>query len=189
MPTQIIVNNSNNNAAEAVGVANLNCKEVNDLPQDQLPFSPNTNINDFSTPRENDTSKVDSIESPSAAANVTADSLKLNLNESIVGSKDNSPREVDVTADVTAESIYNLEKEALLLNETVESIHAELEELNLSITGQRLETKANASNDDVEDSATSADEDVAFDVSGKDFIKVVHGNRNIMLVMPSEVRA
>ena len=58
-------------------------------------------------------------------------------------------------------------------------------DLDLSIVGVSLDDIQIQNELDMED---EEEEDAILDISSKDFVRIIHGNKEVMLVMPTEVR-
>lgn len=57
--------------------------------------------------------------------------------------------------------------------------------MDLSIVGVSLDDIQIQNELDMED---EEEEDAILDISSKDFVRIIHGNKEVMLVMPTEVR-
>ena len=83
---------------------------------------------------------------------------------------------------------YRRRKEESTTSSPSSTTKVEKVDLDLSIIGERVEIQNDAANDDVAAViATDEESDAVFDASNKDFIRIIHGDRQIMLIMPSEV--
>ena len=93
-----------------------------------------------------------------------------------------------ISTDMEAVTNHLYAKEESTTSSPSSTIKAEKVDLDLSIIGERVEIQNDAANDDVAAAKpTDEESDAVFDASNKDFIRIIHGDRQIMLIMPSEV--
>eukprot|EP00579_Thalassiosira_antarctica_P012061 CAMPEP_0201925474 /NCGR_PEP_ID=MMETSP0903-20130614/14724_1 /ASSEMBLY_ACC=CAM_ASM_000552 /TAXON_ID=420261 /ORGANISM="Thalassiosira antarctica, Strain CCMP982" /LENGTH=738 /DNA_ID=CAMNT_0048463161 /DNA_START=55 /DNA_END=2269 /DNA_ORIENTATION=- len=149
-----------------------------DLPQDwqdYLPFSPPA-ADQIASPREN--SPKDSPLGNCSAANAHT-WVSPNKSDEVPSSKESSP---DAQSEQTA--LRENEKSSGELNADLEAEYEadfepvameEQPDLDISVVGQRLEK------------GLSVADEVVLDASSKDFVKIIHGGKEVMLVLPSEV--
>ena len=130
------------------------------------PFSPVNVSADGSTPRDDASSSKEG--SPTSSQSVTQ-TTSLRDDEELLNNVDDA-------------------KEESTTSSPSSTIKAEKVDLDLSIIGERVEIQNDAANDDVAAAKpTDEESDAVFDASNKDFIRIIHGDRQIMLIMPSEV--
>jgi len=131
------------------------------------PFSPVNVSADGSTPRDDTSSSKEG--SPTSSQSVQTQTTSLRDDEELLNNVDDA-------------------KEESATSSPSSTIKAEKVDLDLSIIGERVEIQNDAANDDVAAAtATEEESDAVFDASNKDFIRIIHGDRQIMLIMPSEV--
>jgi len=154
-----------------------------DLPQDYLPFSPAA-AGSIESDRENPSK--DSPPGSCSAANVHT-WVSPNKSDEVPSSKESSPddhreqtalREKEKSKGSTSSINVDLDAE---YEADFEPIALEAKpELDLSIVGDSLEIQ----NSEV---LSVADNEAVLSGSSKDFVKIIHGNKEVMLVLPSEV--
>ena len=160
-----------------------------DLPQDwqdYLPFSPPA-ADQIASARENP-SKDSPLGTCSTANAHTW--VSPNKSDEVPSSKESSPdaqseqtalRENEkssgeLNADLEAE--YEVDFEPIAMEKQPVAMK-EQPDLDISIVGQRLEVQ--------NVKGLSVADEVVLDASSKDFVKIIHGGKEVMLVLPSEV--
>ena len=171
-------------------------KRGTDLPQDYLPFSPSaTNV---ASPRAISSKECPPNDSFAANAHTW---VSPNKSSEVSSSKDSTPDALPepIREETGHQDIQNVDNE-LNTKDSIYSFEADLEteyeadfeaivtdeipDLDLSIVGEGLEIQKKVEIAHVED-----DEEAVLDVTRKDIIKVNHGDKHIILVLPSEVRS
>ena len=162
---------------ETLGLSKSAPSGAVDLPQDYI-FSPPA----IASPRE---TKVSVGDDDDFAAKAHA-WVSPNKSDEVPSSKESSPLEsneksIDESPASTKDSTSTSTIKAVLETEyeaDFEPVATEEQlDVNLSIVGQSLEVQT----------TVSTEESAVLDASGNDFIKIIHGGKEIMLVLPSGV--
>ena len=96
-----------------------------------------------------------------------------------VSADTSTPRDISSCIDESSPNVQSFDEEK---NE--ESAEKKTD-LDLSIVGVSLDDIQIQNELDMED---EEEEDAILDISSKDFVRIIHGNKEVMLVMPTEVR-
>ena len=176
------------------------------LPQDYLsPSASKTMTTSITTIDDDDGSKNNNVvgtasprgpEGPFSPVNVSADGSTPRHDTSSSKEEEGSPTSSSTSLVLRDDDLSNIvddaNKEEYTTSSPSSTIKAEKVDLDLSIIGERVEIHNDVANDDDYDVAAAAnvtdeESDAVFDASNKDFIRIIHGDRQVMLVMPSEV--
>lgn len=167
-----------------------------DLPQDYLPISPSAGVTNENIPTNASSSNENGEDSPAGSCSAANKHMWVSPNKSdeVPSSQDSSPATQPEQA-APGENEHSIEESNA--KESPSSTKAEFggeydadsdpaaeEEhntgLDLSIVGQSMEIQ----NSEI---LGVASDEAVLGASGKDFAKIIHGDREVMLVMPSEV--
>lgn len=154
-----------------------------DLPQDCINSPTSTEQIEIPVAAEKDEPKG-SPAATASSANAHA-WVSPNKSDEVPSSKDSSPdAQFDKASDDADAPNVDMKAEFDAEAEYAYDADSERPDLDLSIVGQRLEVLEEVAS---EDAVVDEDELVLMDGSKKDFVKIIHGEKVVTLVLPSDV--